>query len=72
MGLQVQIRKDSDCVEGVTVRIEHAGGSEEGKTGADGFVTFGWDKSGPVTLYVDGKRHGTYDYDQTQIVTIMV
>ena len=72
MSFQVQVRKDGDCIEGSRVRIEHAGGSEEGVTGADGFVTFPWESAGPVTVWIDDQRRGTYDYAESQSVTVML
>ena len=72
MPFQVQIRKDGDCVEGSRVRIEHAGGSEEGVTNADGLVTFAYDRAGSVTIWVEDQRRGTYDYAETQSVTVML
>jgi hypothetical protein len=50
----------------------YAGGSAEGTTDAGGFVTFDYDRSGPLTLFLDGERRGTYDYAETQSVTIML
>ncbi len=48
MSFQVQVRKDDDTIQGAKVRIEYAGGSDEGTTDADGFVTFDYDRSGPA------------------------
>jgi hypothetical protein len=72
MGFQVQIRKDGDTIQGCAVRIEYAGGSAEGTTDEGGFVNFDYDKDGSVTIYLDGQRRGTYDYAETQSVTIML
>jgi hypothetical protein len=72
MGFQVQIRKDGDCIEGSRVRIEFGGGSEEGRTDADGFVTFTYAQPGPVTIWVDDQKRGTYDYATAQSVTVML
>ncbi len=71
MSFQIQVRKDEAGVAGACVRIEFEGGSLEGTTDADGFVTFDHDRAGPVTLWLDGARRGTYDPAETQSVTIL-
>jgi hypothetical protein len=71
MGLKVQVRKDSEVVAGACVRIEFGGGSLEGVTGEDGWVAFDYERVGPVTLWLDGQKRGTYDYAVSQSVTIM-
>jgi hypothetical protein len=71
MGLKVQVRKDGDGVAGACVRIEFGGGSLEGTTGEEGWVEFEYEQAGPVTLWLDGQRRGTYDYATSQSVTIM-
>jgi hypothetical protein len=71
MSFQVQVRKDDAGVAGACVRIEFAGGSLEGETDADGWVTFDHDRPGPMTLFLDGQRRGTYDRETNQSVTIL-
>jgi hypothetical protein len=71
MGFRVQVRRDDDGVPGACVRIEFQGGSLEGTTGADGWVAFDYEQAGPVTLWLDGQKRGTYDYAQSQSVTIL-
>jgi hypothetical protein len=71
MGFKVQVRKDEDGVAGACVRIEFSGGSLEGTTGDDGWVSFDYEQAGPVTLFLDGQKRGTYDYATSQSVTIL-
>lgn len=71
MGFEVRVRKDEDGVAGAAVRIEFEGGSLEGVTDADGYVRFAYDRAGATTLFVEGQRRGTYDYAETQSVTVL-
>jgi hypothetical protein len=71
MAFEVRIRKDEEGVAGAGVRIEYAGGSLDGVTDDDGVVSFDYDRAGPVTIVVDGQRRGTYDYADTQSVTVL-
>jgi hypothetical protein len=71
MSFEVRIRKGDDGVAGAEVRIEFADGSLTGVTDADGFVRFDHDRAGPTTIFVDGQQRGTYDYAETQSVTVL-
>jgi hypothetical protein len=71
MAFEVRLRKDEEGIAGAAVRIEYAGGALDAVTDEDGLATFAYDRAGPVTIVVDGQRRGTYDYADTQSVTVL-